>query len=548
MAAKTTVYHYEDGSDFPVEWASEELADRSYWWNSQHTPFACTPLSTEYLANILARSGFRDFVRFSSGEDLQSFAHPHGFMYVPLRPPTPPTSVTPDIQEIRERFNRLAPTLLHSWKSDDEPSIISCFNEIKGSTFPSMTLPQIASRLSELFEIAAEQFNLTMVAAGPMMATHLPLVGFCQREFDGDAAALVEMLEGGFSNRTTSADAQMWKQADFLRNNPDLMRRLQTIDAADTFTALEGIPDGPQFLKGLAKYLGQYGHRAEVWFELTTPTQVENLQVVLDELLRAAAGNEPNPQLATTRSARIRRATTRRLQMQLAGDPEKLAEFNRVTELARQYVPIKESRGYWQMSITGGLRMPFLNAGQILTDHGVLGKAEDIFFLHMEEIEKACANPDKATWKELVADRRTEHAARMSINPPANIGGQHEATANVVTAGPLVLAKGEVLKGLPASAGVIEGRAVVLKTLSEAAKVKARDILICNSTSPAWSILFSRISAVVTAGGGPLSHTAIVSREYKIPCVLDISGVTSRVQDGMRIRVDGTKGTVELVD
>jgi len=110
-----------------------------------------------------------------------------------------------------------------------------------------------------------------------------------------------------------------------------------------------------------------------------------------------------------------------------------------------------------------------------------------------------------------------------------------------------VLAKGEVLKGLAASAGAVEGRAVVVKTLSEASKLEAGDILVCNSTSPAWSILFSRIAGVVTAGGGPLSHTAIVAREYKIPCVLDVAGVTARVQDGMRIRVDGSKGTVELV-
>jgi pyruvate,water dikinase len=61
-------------------------------------------------------------------------------------------------------------------------------------------------------------------------------------------------------------------------------------------------------------------------------------------------------------------------------------------------------------------------------------------------------------------------------------------------------------------------------------------------------MLFSRISAVVTTGGGPLSHTAIVAREYKIPCVLDVAGVTLKVQDGMRIRVDGTKGTVALVE
>lgn len=547
MPSFTTTYRYENGSEFPVEWPSTEIAERSYWWNTQHTPFACTPLSTEYLSNIWSRNGPRDFVHVSSGEAIDSIVHPHGFMYVPMRPATPPTSVAPEIQTIRERFAREAPNLWESWKTDQEPLIVESFHAIKSSTFPSMTLTAMASRLSELFELAADRFNMTMTSAGPMMAAHLPLVAFCQAEFDEDTGPLVEMLEGGFSNRTTSADAQMWKLANILRNNPEVLKRLNTIDAVDIATALASIPNGAQFSKGLEKYLEQYGFRAEVWFELTTPTQVENLQGVLDELQRAAAGDEPDPQLAITRSARIRRAATKRLQKRLAGDSDKLARFNRVLEVARQYVPIKESRGYWQMTITGALRMPILAAGQKLADHGVLHQSEDIFFLHMAEIERACANPHKATWKQLVANRRSEHAARMATNPPANIGGKHEATANVATDGPSVLAKGEVLKGLAASAGAVEGRAVVVKTLSEASKLETGDVLVCNSTSPAWSMLFSRISAVVTAGGGPLSHTAIVAREYKIPCVLDIAGVTSRIQDGMRIRVDGTAGTVELV-
>ncbi len=547
MAALTTTYHYENGSDFPVEWPNAEIAEREYWWNSQHTPFASTPLSIDYLSTVWSRNGPKDFVHVSGGHFIDTIVHPHGYMYIPQRPPTPPTTVAPELQAIRERFTREAPNLWKSWKAEHEPIVVKSSHTIKNSTFPSMPLPAMAARLRELVDLAADGFDLTMVAAGPMMAAHLPLVAFCQAEFDEDAGALVEELEGGYSNRTTSADAQMWQLANILRNNPELQKRLQTIDAADIITTLAATPNGALFSKGLAKYIEQYGFRAEVWFELTTPTQVENLQMVLDELQRAAACDEPDPHLATIKSARIRRATTRRLQKRLEGKLEKLAQFNRVLEVASQYVPIKESRGYWQMTMTGSLRMPCLVAGQVFVDHGVLKTSDDIFYLHIEEIEKASANPDQATWKQLVATRRAEHAARMATNPPANIGGKHEATANVATTGPAVLTKGEVLKGLAASAGVVEGRAVVVKTLSEAGKLETGDILVCTSTSPAWSILFSRISAVVTAGGGPLSHTAIVAREYKIPCVLDIAGVTSRVQDGMRIRVDGTAGTVELV-
>ena len=195
------------------------------------------------------------------------------------------------------------------------------------------------------------------------------------------------------------------------------------------------------------------------------------------------------------------------------------------------------------MIITGNRSCNFERATYV----NIFNSSEDIFYLHLDEIGKIAVAPDQGGWKELVAARRTQYASRKATNPPGFIGGQYEAAAKEAPKKTQALAVCEVLSGFPASAGVIEGRATVVRTLDEAVKLSEGDILICNSTSPTWSMLFSRISAVVTTGGGPLSHTAIVAREYKIPCVLSVEGITVKVQDGMRIRVDGTKGTVELV-
>lgn len=87
----------------------------------------------------------------------------------------------------------------------------------------------------------------------------------------------------------------------------------------------------------------------------------------------------------------------------------------------------------------------------------------------------------------------------------------------------------------------------MVRILDEAGKLSEGDILICNSTSPAWSMLFSRISAMVTTGVGALFDTVIVARAYNISCALNVTGVTVKIQDGMRIKVDGSKGTMELV-
>ncbi len=104
----------------------------------------------------------------------------------------------------------------------------------------------------------------------------------------------------------------------------------------------------------------------------------------------------------------------------------------------------------------------------------------------------------------------------------------------------------KVLRGLAASKGVAHGRATLIRTLEEASNLAEGDILVCRSTSPSWTPLVARSSAVVTDTGGVLAHTAIVAREFGIPCVVGTNNATSIIKDGMSITVNGGEGTVLL--
>lgn len=104
-----------------------------------------------------------------------------------------------------------------------------------------------------------------------------------------------------------------------------------------------------------------------------------------------------------------------------------------------------------------------------------------------------------------------------------------------------------VLKGTPTSAGVIEGRAVVA-TDPETAVVQKGDILVAKATDPGWTPLFMPAAGVVIEIGGPLTHGSVVARERGIPCVVGIIGLMDKLKTGMHIRVDGNKGTVEILD
>ena len=102
------------------------------------------------------------------------------------------------------------------------------------------------------------------------------------------------------------------------------------------------------------------------------------------------------------------------------------------------------------------------------------------------------------------------------------------------------------LRGVPASPGRYSGTVRVIRDHTEFAKLAPGDVLVAPATSPAWSVLFLHAGAVVTDGGGVLSHTAVIAREYGIPAVLATGEATRRLSDGDLVTVDGSTGVVSI--
>jgi pyruvate,water dikinase len=104
------------------------------------------------------------------------------------------------------------------------------------------------------------------------------------------------------------------------------------------------------------------------------------------------------------------------------------------------------------------------------------------------------------------------------------------------------------LKGLSGSSGFAMGTVRVISGPAEFGKLKSGDVLVCPYTDPAWTPLFTLACAVVSDTGGPLSHAAIVAREYGIPAVLGTQNATLVFKDGEQISVDGNSGEVRAIE
>jgi pyruvate,water dikinase len=102
--------------------------------------------------------------------------------------------------------------------------------------------------------------------------------------------------------------------------------------------------------------------------------------------------------------------------------------------------------------------------------------------------------------------------------------------------------------GTPASPGRYTGTVRLVMSEHQFSKIHAGDVVVCPTTSPAWSVVFPSMGALVTDGGGMLSHPAIIAREHGIPAVVGAGNATDVLGDEDLVTVDGDTGVVVLAD
>jgi pyruvate,water dikinase len=184
--------------------------------------------------------------------------------------------------------------------------------------------------------------------------------------------------------------------------------------------------------------------------------------------------------------------------------------------------------------------------GMFYAESGAIEQPEDVFYLTVDELLAPALPPDA---RELVARRRERRAEYQrytlpekwkGVPGPIPVTDAHAATSDA-------LEPGDIVQGIGVSAGVVEGIARVV-TDPSFADVEPDEILIAPVTDPSWSSIMFISSALVVDIGGPLSHAAVVARELSIPCVVATQTGSQRLRTGDRVRVDGTAGTVELLD
>ncbi|MEM1597791.1 MAG: PEP-utilizing enzyme [Pyrobaculum sp.] len=239
-------------------------------------------------------------------------------------------------------------------------------------------------------------------------------------------------------------------------------------------------------------------------------------------------------------------------------DEESRALFYKYLEAARRVYPYIEEHSFYveNWGFSAGYKK-VREAGALLQKLGVLEDAEDVWYLNWFEVGQvmiegltawASGREPTGHWRGVVECRKAAWRRWAESAPPPHLGRPPEKiTDSNLAMLHRVAAASDSIAGVGASPGVAEGVVAVVREPSDFSKVRPGVVLVAPTLSPVMGPLLSVASAVVTDSGGVMSHAAILAREYGIPAVVGAGNATARLRDGMRVRVDGTRGVVEVL-
>jgi len=309
--------------------------------------------------------------------------------------------------------------------------------------------------------------------------------------------------------------------------------------------------DSAVFKEEFERFLEEYGDRSSLNMTplLGMPTWREKPEIIhelVDTLLSDT--NLLNSEESFKNQEADYEAAKKQIEKRL--EPGAYLQFQKVLERARNEVIVREESSFLMEKLTACMRRMAMKLGSLLVNQSVINEAGDVFFLFLEELGPVAEG--KLDIKERIEKRKKSFA---------KVYAAHEKGVHwMISTGsfPVFETKkktredgkdaSDSMWGSAASNGVYEGPVCIVRSPAEFNKLKKGDVLVSSYTSPAWTPLFRVASAVVTERGSAISHAAIIAREYGIPAVVAIENVTNVLRDGQRIRVDGTKGVVTLLN
>ncbi len=351
------------------------------------------------------------------------------------------------------------------------------------------------------------------------------------------------------NNVTTEMDLELWKVAGRIREDDAGASSFAAADAESLAHQFREKKLPAAIQDALESFLERYGMRGLAELDFGQPRWREQPEPIISALQIYLSITDEN--LAPDRQFLLGRQKAVQAQERLAAAADRAwtAPFGGclvrlLAKRVRSLAGFRESPKFTIIRLFGIIRAALLESGQELTDSGVLESPEDLFYMAMREL-RTLALGAPGDWKKLVRARRHAESNELRRKPIPRLllsDGAAFYAGITSTAGD----DESILVGSGVSPGLVEGTVKVVYSPLEAA-LDPGDILVCPGTDPAWTPLFLAAGGLVMEVGGMMTHGSVVAREYGIPAVAGVDRATERLESGQRVRVDGSSGSIEIL-
>ncbi|CAN5636690.1 hypothetical protein BH23CHL2_BH23CHL2_32040 [soil metagenome] len=444
------------------------------------------------------------------------------------------------------------------WKDEYLPEIQRYIDDWASFDLSDASMSQLTSHLDESLVRLHRLWEIHFLVIFPTMLAISLFDEFYQELFnDADTFDAYKLLQG-FDNKTVDTGRALWRLSRSAVVTSLVLKTLQESPVSEVIPALQRSEDGRLFLTELYAYFDMYGQRGDD-LGLSYPGWIEDPASVIIRLKDFAGQTERDldAELAALASERERLVAEARERLSNYPQPVK-DQFESLLTAAQVGTVLSEDHAFYiDFSCSYWFRQVMLELGRRFVAEGVTGHRDDVFYLTFEEVRETAENPGQFDRRAVVAERRAEIEHFRAIQPPPVLGTEPPGpppdnpmtrqAAKFWGVPPRPSEEAGVIFGASGSAGVVQGPAKVVLSLSDSAKLQPGDVLIAATTVPSWTPLFGTVAAVVTDTGGILSHCAVVAREYGIPAVVGTGRATSVFLDGQIIEVDGNQGIVRIV-
>lgn len=373
------------------------------------------------------------------------------------------------------------------FERDDRDFFSPAFARFQQSPGSQLSVEQLYDRIAQILQLLDRATYYSILA---------PLSAALRK-------SIFRVQDADLDNRDTPEVAALRSLSDLAADARPILG-----ERKDVFECLAESAKGQEILDRFAKFLDQYGYLSEVGTDIAVPTWQEEPEPVRSLFVQFCL-NPPPPHTPPAQTSRVQNRIT------LKG---------RVTEAYSR--------------LLAELRWSFVALESKWLEAGTLQQTGDIFFLTYAEI----LQPD--SWTKRIEERRSRFELdRQLIQVPQLVYGNDPPAPNLEN-----WQASDRLQGIGASPGQIEGQIKIMKSLTLSVDLNRNTILVVPYTDSGWAPILARVGGLIAEVGGRLSHGAIVAREYQIPAVMDVHNATNLLIDGQWVRIDGRRGTVEILE